>query len=141
MNGYDLTISGLLRKRADIAQDIERQSVQLATLKADLARIEAALSVFGHTDAPPVPKAIRIRFRRGELQRIALEQLREKPQTSRDITLAAMKARGIEETRDAYDRVNKSASAALRALRERGVIRDSAGAGGALLWEMVRSAH
>lgn len=138
MNGYDLTISGLLRKRSDIAQDIERQSVHLATLKADLARIEAALLVFGHDERPPTPKAVCIRFRRGEVQRIALEQLREGPKTSRDITIVAMKAREIEETRDAYDRVNKSVSAALRGLRERGAIRDSAGPGDALLWEMVR---
>jgi len=138
MEGYDLTISGLLRKRAEVSQEIERAALHLATAKADLAKGEAALSVFGHSDLPSTPKAVSIRFRRGELQRIALEQLRGGPQTSRDITLAAMKARSIEDTRDAYDRVNKSVSAALRALRDRGLIRDSAGPGDALLWEKVR---
>ena len=134
MSGYDLTISGLLRKRADISQDIERQSVHLSTLKADLAKIEAALSVFGHDERPATPKAVRVTFRRGELQRIALDKLREGPQISRDITLSAMEARGIEHTRDAYDRVNKATSVALRRLSAQGVVTGQADGRGAIVW-------
>jgi len=65
---YEHTIHGLLRKRTDISQDIDRHRAELSNLPDNLAKIEAALAVFGHQDFQPASKPRTFLFKRNELR-------------------------------------------------------------------------
>lgn len=78
--GYDLTIQGLIRKRADLAGQVEALQCQLASLFSQLAAIDTAIRVFKPAidlddlpeRVPPAP----FTGMRGDTQRVILEALR-----------------------------------------------------------------
>jgi len=135
---YDHTISGLLRKRTDIAQDIDRKRVDLAALRDDLGKIEAALAVFGHENMPDTPKPRVTIFRRNELRAHALDELRTGPRTNRELTESVIEAKGLEKTDAMTRRVYKTMGKAMSYLAEQGVVQSSRGHAGVLIWEMAQ---
>lgn len=119
--GYELTISGLRRKRKELAQAIERRRDEIAHLRADLEAIERALIVFGVVDITIPPQPHNIMFGRSELRRIVLDELRKHGErTVREIALAVIERRGLEG-RD-YERVTKGVGKVLRTLVARGIV-------------------
>lgn len=118
--GYDLTISGLRRKRHELLQSIERRRDEIAHLQGDVWALERALAVFGVVDISSPPQPLNIMFGRSELRRMVVEELREHGErTARQIVLAVIEKKGLE-ARD-YGRVSKSVGKTLRILEERGV--------------------
>ena len=79
--GYDLTVQGLIRKRAELAGQVEAMHCQLASLMAALNAIDTSIRVFRPDidlgDLPErIPPAPFTAFR-GEFQRFLLDALRK----------------------------------------------------------------
>ena len=135
---YDHTISGLLRKRVEIAQGIERNGRELVQLRDDLAAIDGALQVFGVAKAPAPPKLHEKQFRRGEIPRLIYAELRVRPMTAEQLVKRAIAIKGKDaDSLTERKSVLRSVSTALKRMERDGCVR-SASAGNALLWEMVR---
>ena len=135
---YDHTIHGLVRKRTAISQDIDRARTQLAQLTDHLAKIEAALLVFGYEEFRPAPRPRTFLFKRNELRVHVLDQLRTGPKTIRELAQYAMDKRGLEQTRQMQTRAHKATAKTVAHLGEQGVAKSSIGPAGVLIWEMVR---
>src|SRR5579872_4834857 len=94
-------LSGLTRKRAEIAGQIEHTQDQLRKLVTNLDAIDAAIRIFDPSAdvAAIAPKQYPPRHAafRGEMMRFVMGALRiaEKPVTTRDIALQVMKGRGL----------------------------------------------
>lgn len=100
--GYKTTISGLRRKRAHLAGEIEAGAHRLVQDRAALAALDATLRLF-HPDANPEqivtirPARRCLNFRHGEQRRYCLEALRDAgcPLSTRQITEYVMRAKGL----------------------------------------------
>ena len=95
-------LSGLVRKRAEIAGQIEHTQSELRKLVTDLDSIDAAIRIFDPTaDTGAIPNRQyppRHAAFRDEMMRHVMGSLRlaEGPVTSRDIAVVVMKARGLD---------------------------------------------
>src|SRR6187551_692853 len=99
-----LVCTALIRKRAEMAGEVEATQQRLHQMRADLAHLDAAIRIMSpDTD----PEAIRPKkpsrngcdwFGRGELARMVLDVLREAqgPLTSMEIARAVLTAKGME---------------------------------------------
>ncbi len=99
----ELATAALIRKRAELAGEIEAQAATLSQLRADLAHLDAAIRIMSpDTD----PEAIRPKkpgrngcdwFGRGELARMVLDVLREAqgPLGHAEIARAIMERKGL----------------------------------------------
>lgn len=99
----ELATAALIRKRAELAGEIEAQDATLSQLRADLVHLDAAIRIMSpDTD----PEAIRPKkpsrkgcdwFGRGELARMVLDVLREAqgPLSSTEIARAIMERKGL----------------------------------------------
>ena len=100
--GYDLTLSGLLRKRAEIAGQVEGLRAQTRSLLSALDHIDATIRIFKPEieleDLPEgtVPPALT--GTRGDLQRFLIDQLRRanRPLNTFEIAEAVMVGRGMD---------------------------------------------
>lgn len=141
---YEHTISGLLKKRADLFNEAERIRDQMAEIKNDIGALDRVLGTLGYTgdlDAEMPRQKRQVLFGRGELTRAILEELRDAPgpMGSRDIAQAIVALNG----QDARDRrlltdITKRASKALRVLTEEGSVRRKQVAGQYSAWEIAR---
>lgn len=152
-DGYELTLSGLIRRRAVLISEINGMRDRLNRLLADLDTLDRAIRVFDPDidfDELPerrVPPA-HVAFR-GELARFVIDFLRKsrKPATSRDIGFALMEARKLN-TADArlHMMISNRAGAALLRLKRKGIVdsrrSDPTGRqGGLQVWWLVRPVH
>jgi hypothetical protein len=139
-------ISGLVRKRADLAGEIERTQTALQSMIRDLENLDATIRLF---DADYQVEAIKPKaFRppedwahRGEMTRIILDTLRQaaEPLTSRDVAVALMQARALDATNVKFLRLmTKRVGVALRLQRDKGVAKSNQGPGQYLTWEIAR---
>lgn len=138
---YEHTISGLLKKRADLFNEAERIRDRLAEIKNDIGALDRVLGTLGYTGDldTEMPRQKRdVIFGRGELTRALLAELRhaEEPMSSRDLARAVVALRG----EDARDRkyladLTRRVGKALRSLREDGTVRSSIDANGNVFWE------
>ncbi|MFZ1431213.1 MAG: hypothetical protein WAS21_31190 [Geminicoccaceae bacterium] len=98
----DIATAALIRKRAELAGEIEALDATLSQLRADLAHLDAAIRIMSpDTD----PEAIRPKkpsrkgcdwFGRGELARMVLDVLREQgPLGHAEIARAIMERKGL----------------------------------------------
>ncbi len=95
----DHVISGLVRKRAELAGELEKLDARRAAIKAHIANIDAVLRLFLYQGDPAQIKPKRKRnwmFRRGELQRmvIDIERAAASPLHKDDIALEVMNRKG-----------------------------------------------
>ncbi|HYC95041.1 MAG TPA: hypothetical protein VEB39_05015 [Sphingomicrobium sp.] len=104
---YDLTVQGLIRKRAEIAGQVEAMHCQLASLMNQLNALDQSIRVFKPdidlADLPErIPPAPFTAFR-GEFQRFLLEELRKanKPRTTFELAEAVCERRSL----DAADKI------------------------------------
>jgi hypothetical protein len=99
--GYDLTLSGLLRKRAEMAGQAEALRAQTGELLSALDHIDAVIRILKPDidleDLPerPVPPALS--GTRGDLQRFLIDQLRRAngPLSTFDLADRVMRERGL----------------------------------------------
>lgn len=100
-DGYDLTISGLLRKRGELTSEVEALRAQLGVKLAALDSVDATIRVFKPdidiADMPERPAPPPNAAFRGEVQRFLLHTLRVAgaPMTTSQLGEAIMQARRL----------------------------------------------
>lgn len=124
-------LSGLARKRAEIAGQIEHTQDQLRKLVMNLDAIDAAIRIFDPTAdvAAIAPKQYPPRHAafRGEMMRFVMGALRvaEKPVTTRDIALQVMKGRGLNpDDAELSVTIRKRVGACMYQLKTKGIARE-----------------
>jgi hypothetical protein len=129
-------ISGLTRKRAEIAGQIEHTQATLRKLVTELDAIDAAIRIFDpEADIATIkPKAYPPRHAafRGEMMRHVMGCLRmaTEPLTSRDIATVVMQARGLNpEDAELLVTIRKRVGACIWKLKQSGYVREVAIAG------------
>lgn len=144
--GYSLTLSGLVRKRAELSGDIENTQAKLADMIRQLEALDSTIRLF---DADYRVELIKPKARRppadwakrGEMTRVVLNILRQaaEPLTTRDITHQLMTERALDTDDVNFFRLMvKRCGVALRGQRNAGVVRSSEGPGMQLVWEVAR---
>jgi len=137
-------ISALVRKRAELAGDIERTQTQIRQMVKDLENLDATILMFDPSYELEAirPKAFRPPedwSKRGEMTRIVLEILRmaAEPLTTRDIALELIRRRGLDEKDAKFVRLmGKRVGVALRHQRDNGLVRSEQGPGQYMLWHL-----
>lgn len=138
-----LVVSGLVTKRGELAGEVEHYRRELQRLAEELGHVDATIRLF---DPSYDLSAIRVRkrgprnpwFGQGECQRLILEILREavEPLSGNALTHALLVRKGLEGHHEAATQVKKTASAVLRRLVAKGVVRRSALPDGTSVWEL-----
>lgn len=142
-DGYDNTISGLLRKRSELMGEAQQLREQLAVVGNDVEALDRVLIALGYDGdlACITPRMNRVVFfARNELRCWLIDELRKAtgPVTSREM---AVKLIGLEG-KDARDRrlrndIVKRVGKSLKLLRQQGAA-ESAGRGSNLTWRLIR---
>lgn len=136
---YANAISGLQRKRDEIAQEIEALKIQTAKLANDRLAIERSLQACGVGEVAEPPRFYEITFERGELRRFILRHLKAHgAATTREITSDIMATKGEDPNdKHRYSRIQQTVSRALAHLADRGAtIRQ--GDSRAYLWDLAK---
>jgi len=142
----DYVLTGLVRRRAELAGDIEHMHEALGKMIADLESLDATIRQF----APDFqvesikPKAFRPPkdwSNRGQMSRVVLSLLRQaaEPMTTRDLALELL----VTQVLDKHDikllrLMTKRVGVALRTQRDNGTVRSLPGPGMMVLWEVAR---
>lgn len=122
-------ISGLRKKRARIAGEIDAFERRIAPLRETLAQLDAALLIFQPGADPDLIRSIMpmrryLQFRHGEQRRLCLEVLRKGPATARQVCEHAMKAKGMNLDDAPLRRaITEQVRVALARMAVRGVVR------------------
>jgi hypothetical protein len=127
--GYDLTLSGLIRLREQMAGEAEAMRAQLGDRLSALDHVDAVIRILKPdldlADLPVRPVAPPLSGTRGDLQRFIIDQLRKAnhPLSTFDLADAVMAERGL----DAKDRVivkliQRRTGYALAKLRNKGAV-------------------
>lgn len=147
MSGYDLTLSGLLRKRAEMAGEVETLQAKLGALIADLSHVDATVRVFRpDIDLADLPERIApapFTGFRGEIQRFLLDELRKanQPRNTHELAEAIARKRGLDPSdRVIRNLIRKRTGYALAKLRNKGrVTSRRAHRSAPLEWAVVRA--
>lgn len=140
---YEHTISGLLKKRADLFNEAERIRDRLAEIKNDIGAVDRVLGTLGYDgdlDAAMPRQKRHVLFGRGELTRAILDVLRNAPEpmATREI---AREILAVNE-QDPRDRKlltehTRRVSKALRGLAGVGSVIQTPDSSGNILWRML----
>ena len=138
-------ISGLMRKRADIAGDIERTQHALRKLVIELDAIDQAIRIFDPEadigSIKPHHYPHKHAAFRGEMMRFVMDSLRTangKPITTREIALGVAKGRGLrEDDAELLLLLRKRVGACITHLRKQGVVREVEGTGDLKQWALI----
>lgn len=141
-----LVLAGLIKRRAQLAGDIEAAHNALRGMVQDLENLDATILQFdpSYRVESIRPKAFRPPkdwANRGEMTRICLSILRQasEPLTSRDIAYQLLTERALNRDDQRLLRVMRSRVAtALRLQRDKGTVRSIEGPGQYLVWEINR---
>jgi hypothetical protein len=137
-------LSGLLAKRSELAGQIDHHQLMLRNLIIQLDSLDATIRLFKPdidlemVKAKPLPP--RNAAFQGEVTRAILDKLRrtQRPMSTRELTLAVMEARGLDNADANLLRlVTKRVNATLRHQRNRGVLTSESGPDNHLLWEIA----
>ena len=139
-------ITALVRKRAQLAGDIELAHEALRKMVGDLETLDSALLMFDpdYKVESIKPKAFRPPkdwSNRGQMTRICLSILRQasEPLTSRDIAVQLLIERALDRDDQRLLRLmTKRVGVALRGQRDKGAVRGEEGPGQYVLWELTR---
>jgi hypothetical protein len=137
-------LGGLVRKRAEIAGQIEHTQAALRKLVMGLDSIDAAIRLFDpNADIQAIqPRQYPPRHAafRGEMMRHVMGCLRlaSGPITTRDIALVVMKARGLNpDDLEMLVIIRKRVGACVWKLKQQGVVEEVAGVGDLKEWRLV----
>jgi hypothetical protein len=138
-------VSALIAKRAEIAGLIDHHHLALRNLLIDLDNLDATLRMFKpDIDLEiirPKPLPPRNAAFQGEVTRAILDKLRrmQRPMTTRELALAVLEARGLDNADAALLRtIVKRVNAALRHHRNRGLLSSERGQDNHMLWAIAR---
>lgn len=142
----DYVVSGLVKRRAELAGEIERTHEALRKMVIDLEHLDAAIVQFNPAFVPEAIRAKTFRppkdwAKRGEMTRIILSVLRcaAEPLTTRDIAYQLLVERALDKHDQRLVRLmSKRVGVALRGAKERGVVQSEEGPGQYSLWTLVR---
>jgi hypothetical protein len=142
----EFVVSGLVKRRAELAGDIENTQQRLATLVHDLEALDAVILQFepGYELATIKAKAFRPPAdwsKRGEMGRVIMGILRQaaEPLSTRDITVQLFVQRALNQNDHGLFRLMcKRVGVSLRDYRNKGTVRFVDGPGMYNLWEVVR---
>jgi hypothetical protein len=145
--GYDVTISGLLRKRAEMAGQVSATQAHLSALITGLAHIDAAIRIFKPgielEDLPASLPVTPYSGARGDTGRILLDELRKAnhPLSTFDLSECVMRSRGLDPTdRIVFKLIARRTGDALGKLRAKGIVASQrAGKNAPLKWELAGS--
>ena len=137
-------VSALIRKRAEIAGQIEHHQTMLRQAIIDLDNLDATLRLFVPDieleEIKPKPFPPRHAAFKGEVARLVLEALRQSngPMTAQQLAQHFMAARGLNTADKKLVRViGKRIGSCLRHHRARGTLRSIQGNESHLLWEIA----
>jgi len=144
MNAF--VVSGLIKRRAELAGDIEKAHEALRKMVLDLENLDATILQFEPDFRVEAirPKAFRPPkdwSNRGQMTRIVLSILRQaaEPLTSRDIALELLVERALDKNDQRLLRLmTKRVAVALREQKHKGVVQSEQGPGQYMLWEIAR---
>jgi hypothetical protein len=139
-------LTALVKKRAELAGDIERTQTDLQRMIRDLENLDATILLF---DADYQIESIKPKtFRppsdwskRGQMTRIILSVLRQaaEPLTTRDIAFQLMQERALDTGDVALLRLmTKRCGVALRLQRDKGLVCAEQGPGQYMVWQVAR---
>jgi hypothetical protein len=143
---YQNTISGLLKRRAELMADARELRERMAVAGSDLAALNRTLETLGYQGDLKAPIGVQsstrvVYFHRNELRRCCLDELRKAdgPISSHDlaekvITFEGRDPRDRRLRADMVRRVGKS----LKLLRQQGLAKSCNAPHAGLLWELVR---
>ncbi len=144
------TVSGLVAKHKELSDLRERYRAEIKKLTVDIDHLDAAIRLF---DPAADTYAIREyvtkhRAQKGSVKRFVLDAFREAtgPLTSRQITEAWVKDRGLEADEATYAILRKRVGACIKSCREQGLIEevgqttDHDAFGPYKLWQLKRGA-
>jgi hypothetical protein len=142
----DYVLTGLVKRRAELAGEIEHTHERLRTMILDLEHLDATILQFDpNFIAESIkPKAFRPPSdwaNRGEMSRICLNILRQsnEPMTARDVAYQLLIERALnKEDQKLLRTMTKRVGVALRHQKDHGVVRSEQGPGMYLLWEIDR---
>ncbi len=138
-------ITALVRKRAELAGDIETAQAKLRQMILDLESLDKTLLLFDpeYQIASIKPKAFRPPAdwsKRGEMTRLILGILRQatEPLTSQDVAVQLIVERALDRDDAKLLRLmTKRVGVALRGLRDRGIAVSQPGPGMSVLWVLA----
>jgi len=144
MNAF--VVSGLIKRRAQLAGDIEKAHEALRRMVMDLENLDATILQFEPNFRLEAikPKAFRPPkdwSNRGEMTRICLSILRlaAEPLTARDVALQLLTERALNrEDQRLLRLMTKRVGVALRLQKEKGVVQSQQGPGQYMLWSLNR---
>jgi hypothetical protein len=139
-------LSGLVKKRAELAGKIEDAQTTLRILIIDLDNIDAAIRIFDPdidlAEIKAKPLLPRNHAFKGEVSRIVFQVLRQatQPMTAQEIAQHVMAGRGLNSSDKRLIKViGKRVGACLRHHRKRGLLRATKSVGQQLLqWEVMK---
>ena len=137
-------LSGLIRKRQEIAAELDAAQAQLRQLILDIDAVDATIRLFQPdidlevVKVRPVPR--RHEASRGDTSRLILSLMREagEPLSHREITQRVMEARGLNlADRALCQTMRDRVGASLRGMRKRGRVAGGEGKGPGVRWGLV----
>src|ERR1700744_4979987 len=142
----ELVLSGLVKRRAQLAGDIENPHEALRKMVLDLESLDATIVQFDpdfqvETIRPKAFRPPKDWANRGQMARLILSTLRQasEPLTTRDIALQLLIERALDKSDQRLLRLmTKRVGVALRGQRENGVVRCDQGPGQYMLWRIDR---
>jgi hypothetical protein len=142
----DYVLTGLVKRRAELAGEIERTHESLRKMVLDLEHLDSTIVQFDPSYAPEGIRAKTFRppadwSKRGEMTRVILSVLRcaVEPLTTRDIAYQLLVERALDKhDKRLVDLMTKRVGVALRGARDKGTVRSEQGPGQYSLWELVR---
>jgi hypothetical protein len=142
----DYVLHGLVKRRAELAGEIEATHAHLRKMIDDLEKLDSVILQFDpeHDVEGIKPKAFRPPedwAHRGEMTKACLSILRQavEPMTTRDIALELLVTRALNtDDMKLLALMTKRVGVALRVQRNNGVVRSANGPGQYMLWEVER---
>jgi hypothetical protein len=142
----DYVLTGLVKRRAELAGEIEATHAKLRKMIDDLEKLDSVILQFDpeHNVEGIKPKAFRPPedwAHRGEMTKAVLSILRQavEPMTSRDIAVEMLMNRALNtEDQKLLALMVKRVGVALRLQRNNGVLLSLTGPGQFMLWEIER---
>ena len=142
----DYMVTGLVKRRAEIAGEIGKLQTRMAECSRDLETLDATLKIVApELDIPAIaPKMFKPPehwSKRGEMSRVVLDILRVSrgSMTSRDIAAQMIVQRGMAATPKLANLMSKRVATALRTMRDKGMVRNAGNPNAFWLeWELIR---
>lgn len=135
------TLAGLVAKRAELAKYRDQLEADIRAVTVDIDHLEAAIRIFDPEDTPAARRryAALHRAPKGQSTRFVLGKLREGKirQTSRSLAEAWCVARGLQAKDSTISVIRKRIGATLKALENKGLIRQDGHIDGLIAWALV----